>query len=818
MAETVLAGVAVQNLSYSVDKLYTYVVGPQFADTLQVGCRVMVPFGRGNAWRQGIVLSLHRAEQAEDYMKEIAAVLDQAPLLDVKRLSLATYLKERTFCTLFDAVRVMFPPGINLKTRVAYALKQFPDPEAEPKLTADQMQILEYLRHRKGYVKKTAICADLGLDSSSDVLERLYKDNYLLRDYDAIRSVGDAAVRMIRLADEYQTEEGLERYPEKLTAKQKAVVEELLHCGTCSVKELCYFTGVTEAVPKMLIKKGLAVTYDKEVYRRPYEKDVTDTAPICLTEEQQAAFEGLLHKSQQGGGAALLYGVTGSGKTQVYLKLIDALLPTGKGILVMVPEISLTPQTLHLFYSRYGSKVAVFHSALSQGERLDEWKRVNQGQAQIVVGTRSAVFAPFPELGLIIMDEEQEHTYQSEQSPRYHARDVAKFRCAQDKALLVLASATPSFESYTAALSGRYDYYELKNRYGSAKLPEVTIVDLCKERRNGNTSQISKSLYAALAENLKEGRQSILLLNRRGYQTFAECTSCGAVATCPNCSISLTYHRANRRLMCHYCGYSVPFTKHCSSCGQDEVRYTGSGTQKVEEELQELFPTASLLRMDTDTTMQKYAYDEKWAAFQQGQYDIMIGTQMVAKGLDFEKVTLVGVLNADKELYNDDYKSLERTFDLITQVVGRAGRGQYAGKAIIQTLNPENEVIRLAAKQDYKAFYQTEIAIRKAMAYPPFCTLVSVGFQGKQAEAVQRASAFFLQLLKEKTEAFPEVKLIALGPMEERVFKLNGKYRYRLLIKCKNNRMFRNLLSTVLLDFSKTRKSNGVQAIVSVEC
>ncbi len=817
MAETVLAGVAVQNLSYSVDKLYTYVVGPKFADTLQVGCRVMVPFGRGNAWRQGIVLSLHRAEQAEDYMKEIAAVLDQAPLLDVKQLSLAAYLKERTFCTLFDAVRVMFPPGINLKTRVAYALKQFPDPEGKSELTADQMQVLEYLRHRKGYVKKTAICADLGLDSSSDVLERLYKANYLLRDYDAIRSVGDAAVRMIRLAEPYQTEEGLEQYPEKLTAKQKAVAEELQRCGSCSVKELCYFTGVTEAVPKALVKKGLAITYDKEVYRRPYEKNATDTAPVSLTEEQQTAFEGLLQKSQQGGGAALLYGVTGSGKTQVYLKLIDAMLPTGKGILVMVPEISLTPQTLHLFYSRYGSKVAVFHSALSQGERLDEWKRVNQGQAQIVVGTRSAVFAPFRELGLIIMDEEQEHTYQSEQSPRYHARDVAKFRCAQDKALLVLASATPSFESYTAALSGRYDFYELKKRYGTAKLPEVTVVDLCKERRNGNTSQISKVLYTALAENLKEGRQSILLLNRRGYQTFAECTSCGTVATCPNCSISLTYHRANRRLMCHYCGYSIPFTRHCSSCGQEEVRYTGSGTQKVEEELQELFPTASLLRMDTDTTMQKYAYDEKWAAFQQGQYDIMIGTQMVAKGLDFEKVTLVGVLNADKELYNDDYKSLERTFDLITQVVGRAGRGQYAGRAIIQTLNPENEVIRLAARQDYKAFYQTEIAIRKAMAYPPFCTLVSVGFHGKQAETVQCASAFFLQLLKEKTEDFPEVKLIALGPMEERVFKLNGKYRYRLLIKCKNNRMLRNLLSTVLLDFSKSRKSNGVQTIVSVE-
>ncbi|HPZ00723.1 MAG TPA: primosomal protein N', partial [Clostridiales bacterium] len=497
---------------------------------------------------------------------------------------------------------------------------------------------------------------------------------------------------------------------------------------------------------------------------------------------------------------------------------IDALLPTGKGILVMVPEISLTPQTLSLFYSRYGEKVAVFHSALSQGERLDEWKRVHEGKAQIVVGTRSAVFAPFPHLGLIIMDEEQEHTYQSEQSPRYHARDIARFRCAQEKALLVLSSATPSFESFAAAQSGRYAYFELQNRYGKAALPSVSIVDMCQERRSGNLSQISKVLFQSLAENLEQGRQSILLLNRRGYHTFAECMDCGAVVTCPNCSISLTYHKANHRLMCHYCGYSVPFTKTCSVCGQDAVGYSGSGTQKLEEELQSLLPTASILRMDTDTTMQKYAYDENWRAFQEGKYDIMIGTQMVAKGLDFENVTLVGVLNADKELYNDDYKSMERTFDLITQVVGRAGRGKYPGKAFIQTKNAQNEVLRLAARQDYKAFFRTEIAIRKAMAYPPYCTLLSVSFQGKKETQVKRSAASFMDLLKAEAPLhYPDVKLIALGPMEERILKMGGKYRYRLLIKCRNSKRFREMLSALLMQFSAKRENSGVQAIVSVE-
>ncbi len=814
---TVLAGVAVQNASFHFDKLYDYAVNPNFADTLRVGCRVMVPFGRGTSLRQGIVLSMREVEDVESYIKPIAAVLDQAPLLDVKMIQLAEFMKERTFCTMFDAIKTMFPAGINLQTKVAFALKELPSDETLASLKPEERQILAYLSYRKGYIKKAVILSDLGFQPDSEILEHLLKDGYVLRDYDAVRGVGDATVRMVRMAEGYEAEEDLAKAPEKLTPKQKAVAEELIRCGTCSVKELCYFTGVTEAVVNALVKKDLAVLYEKEVFRRPYASAKKDQTPIVLTEEQQAAFDGLLNLRQQGGGTALLYGVTGSGKTQVYLKLIDEVLPSGKGILVMVPEISLTPQTLNLFYTRYGNNVAVFHSGLSQGERLDEWKRVKNGEAQIVVGTRSAVFAPFKELGLIIMDEEQEHTYQSEQSPRYHARDIARYRCGQDKALLLLASATPSFESFTAAKTGKYAFFELKNRYGEANLPTVSVVDMRQERSAGNVGQISRELFSELNRNLEEGRQSILLLNRRGYNTFVACNACGAVATCPNCSISLTYHKANHRLMCHYCGYSIPFTTVCSECGADDVKYSGIGTQRLEDELAEQFPTARILRMDTDSTMQKFSYDEKLASFKNHDYDIMIGTQMVAKGLDFENVTLVGVLNADKELYNDDYKSMERTFDLITQVVGRSGRGTFPGKAVIQTINPENEVIRLAAKQDYKAFYETEIALRKAMIYPPFCTLCSVSFQGAKAENVSAAATRFMALLQQKTADYPDVKLTALGPMAERVFKANGKFRYRVLIKCRNNKQFRQMLSELLIEFHKQKQNAAIQAVVSTE-
>ena len=818
-----IAEVAVQNTAYHFDRLFGYLVPEPFAADLQVGCRVMVPFGRGTVLRQAVVIRLLPAEDAIresglplDRYKSISAVLDKTPLIDRHMIALAEYMRDRTFCTLFDALRTMFPAGVNLTTMASFAVTDLYRNSTE--FEGDVQTIVDYLSHRTGYVRKKIILSDLGLDLDSDILEDLTKQGILQRDYDAVRTVGDATVRMVRLTPLIGSEEDLDTLPEKLTKKQRAVAEELFRIGTCSVKELCYFTGVTEAVLKGLLSKDVIEYYEQEVYRRPYDiRPKGDPKPIVLQDEQQAAFDGLTAQWQNGGGVALLYGVTGSGKTSVYLRLIDEVFAAGKGIIVMVPEISLTPQTLDLFYQRYGDTVAVFHSGLSAGERLDEWKRVRDGLAKIVVGTRSAVFAPVEDLGLIIMDEEQEHTYQSDRSPRYHARDVAKFRCAEQKALLVLASATPSFSTFAAAQSGRYGFYALRTRYGEATLPDVVTVDLCKERSAGNKSSISRYLLAELKKNLDEGRQSILLMNRRGYNTYVACESCGNVVTCPNCSISLTYHNANRRLMCHYCGYSIPFSRVCPECGEEAVRYSGSGTQKVEEELAELLPGARILRMDADTTMQKYAYDRNLSAFRDGEYDIMVGTQMVAKGLDFENVTLVGVLNADKELYNDDFQSMERTFDLITQVVGRAGRGRWSGKAVIQTMNPGNEVIRFAREQDYESFYSYEIGVRKAMVYPPFCTLVSVGFRGAKQDRVEQAAASFLDLLKERLGTSPDIRLIALGPMPERVVRVGGTYRYRVLIKCRFQAPFRTLLSDLLREFGRTSDAYSITTVVDVE-
>ena len=819
-----VAEVAVQNTAYHFDRLFGYLVPEPFAEDLRVGCRVMVPFGKGSQLRQAVVIRLTSAEDAVrengyplDKYKEIAAVLDKAPLIDDSMIRLAEYMRDRTFCTLFDALRTMIPAGANLKTMAAFAVTdeyrdatQFDGAEAE---------IVAYLSRRTGYVKKKILLSDLGLDLDSELPDDMARRGILTRDYDAVRTVGDATVRMVRLTPLIGSVEDFDLLPEKLTKKQRETAEELFRIDTCSVKELCYFTGVTEAVVKALAKKDVVEYYEQEVYRRPYDIPAEGKpTEICLQEEQQAALDGLKEQWQTRGGVALLYGVTGSGKTSVYLRLIDEVRAADRGVIVMVPEISLTPQTLDLFYTRYGDTVAVFHSGLSAGERLDEWKRVRDGLATIVVGTRSAVFAPVKDLGLVIMDEEQEHTYQSDMSPRYHARDIAKYRCAEQNALLVLASATPSLGTYAAAQAGHYGFYALHTRYGNAVLPDVITVDLCRERAAGNRSSISRPLLAELQRTLDAGKQSILLMNRRGYNTYVACEGCGHVVTCPNCSISLTYHNANRRLMCHYCGYSVPFSTVCPECGEDKVRYSGSGTQKVEEELAELLPGARILRMDADTTMQKHAYDRNLSAFREQEYDIMVGTQMVAKGLDFENVTLVGVLNADKELYNDDYQSMERTFDLITQVVGRAGRGQYAGKALIQTMNPGNEVIRFASDQDYESFYSYEIGVRKIMVYPPFCTLVSVGFRGAKAERTEAAADEFLSLLRERFEdGSSDLKLIALGPIPERVVRVGGTYRYRILIKCRFDAAFRSLLADLLKTFGRSRSAGGITTVVEVK-
>lgn len=625
-----------------------------------------------------------------------------------------------------------------------------------------------------------------------------------------IDKIGDASTKTASLLIEKE-----EDLP-KLTPKQKSVVDLLFDLGTASTSEICEFCSVGMTVLKNLEKYGVISVYDKEIYRNPY-KDIKagEQTEINLSDEQQNAFNTFNNLMNNGGGSGLLYGVTGSGKTQVYLKLIDEALKNKKDVIVLVPEISLTPQALSIFHSRYGDKVAVLHSGLSLGERNDEYKRADRGEAKIVIGTRSAVFAPLHNLGLIIMDEEQENTYKSERTPKYNAKDVAAFRCKYNKALFLMISATPSIEVYSNALKGKYVLCELNSRFGGACLPEVITVDMKQEMKNGNKSPISSKLKELICETLDNKKQVILLINRRGYNTFIACNDCGHVITCPNCSISLTYHSTNNRLTCHYCGYTKKLDNVCPECGGDNIRYSGYGTQRIEDELSYLFPDAKILRMDADTTSTKFSHEKLFNAFANHEYDIMIGTQMVAKGLDFDDVTLVGVVNADNSLYDENYNSSERTFDLITQVVGRSGRRDNSGKAVIQTINPYNQTLECAADQDYKTFYNNEIELRKLLIYPPYCDIISASFIGENESKTALCSKKFFEILIEQNDKYKQ-KIIVLGPSASKITKLNNNYRYRLSVKCKNSKSVRILFSETLKKLSKIKEYKDVSVTLDL--
>ena len=804
--------VAVEGIIYHFDAPYSYKIPFELEPMAKPGCRVMVPFGNGNKKRQGLILSVKPLFEAENNvkLKSISSVLDENPLFNEEMLSLVTWLKENTFCTLFEAAKAMLPSGIGLNYVVSYIAKDV-DSSVLEKLNADEKQVFEYLKNKGQYIKKEKILTDLGFGSDSDILTILEKKGFILTNIDAKRKTGDLTVKNVRLA---MSEEDVAELSKKLTAKQKSVANLLLDIGGASVKEVCYFSGVTPAVVSALEKKGIVELFDSEIYRKPrYEVKKTKAESPVLTKVQQKAYEELLSKYKEDKPAAyLLYGVTGSGKTQVFLKLIEDVINDNKGVIVMVPEIALTPQTLNIFYSHFGDKVAVFHSALSAGERIDEWKRVKNGDAKIAIGTRSAVFAPFDNLGLIVMDEEQEHTYKSEMSPRYHARDVAKFRCAQNNALLVLASATPSVETYTNALNGRYGFVKLHERYGSAVLPQVKTIDISDTK-----GPISNELYSAIEECLSNKQQAILLMNRRGFNTFAVCGACKSVISCPNCSISLTYHNANNRLMCHYCGHSQPYTDTCPQCNEKAVSYAGYGTQRIEDELENIFPNARVLRMDADTTMARYSYQDKLTAFANGEYDILLGTQMVAKGLDFPNVTLVGIISIDHQLYNDDFRSSEKAFDLLTQVIGRSGRGNYKGTAYIQTIVPDNDIIELSAAQDYESFYNIESIIRKSMVYPPFCDICSLCFSSEQYNKSYKSAVNFFEMLKNAvSDEYNDVKINVLGPIQPRVSKISNKYRNIITIKCKNNKRFRQMMSELIKEYMKNVQLNGANITVDI--
>lgn len=805
-----MAKIAVDCAVFHIDKPYTYLIPEYLNNKAKIGCRVTVPFGSGNKKKQGIILGYEKDNNIPQRIKSIFNIIDEEPIFNSKMLEMVLWIKDHTFCTVYDVVKAVLPPGINYKFVSTYSINKNVSSEKIEALKGTEKEIALMLYNNKITLSKEKIFSALKLDNNNSVLETLVKKQILSVTQNEVRNVGDASVKMIKIVESFEG---------NLTAKQKSAYELLKQFEACSVKELCYFSGCSMAVVNGLVKRNAAELFEQEYYRRAYDfNKKTALESIVLTNTQQEVFKNLLKLSkEEKPNVALLYGVTGSGKTQVFLKLCDEVIKSGKSVIVMVPEIALTPQTLNIFHLRYGEKVAVFHSAMSQGKRLDEWKRAKSGEAQIVVGTRTAIFAPLENLGLIIMDEEHEHTYKSDKSPRYHARDVAKFRATQNNCLLLLSSATPSLESYSAAISGRYTLCKLTERYGNATLPEVITVDMRSEIASGNTGAISRLLYEETENALQNGNQVILLLNRRGFNTYVSCPSCGYVMTCENCSISMTYHSANNRLMCHYCGASTEYTTVCPNCGSNHMRYSGQGTQKIEQELNLLFPNAKVLRLDADSTMTRQAFDNGLKMFANGEYNILLGTQMVAKGLDFPNVTLVGVLGADQSMYSDDYRSFERTFSLLTQVVGRAGRGNKKGKAIVQTLNPENKIIALSEKQDYEAFYNDEILTRKVMIYPPYCDIVSVCVASGIKNIAFEAANQILQIIKQKVNLkYKEIKLIALGPTVPPVPKVNNKYRFRLFIKTKNTSAFRKMLTESLSEYMKDSPKKDLSVYVDV--
>lgn len=810
------AKVAVEHTAYDFDALFDYAVPIEYSELAVPGCRVLVPFGRANRKRQGVIFEV---SDHTDYpkTKPFSVLLDESPVLSPEMLMMAGWFRDNYYCTYYEAAKVMLPTGINVRMVTSYKAseqlsREFLDGRSD--ITPQQRRILEMFLANKGLVlEKKHITEVMNLPVNSTIPDKLVEKGCLVRLDDAVRKIKDANIKMVTLSADSDALDSM-----KLTPKQKEIVTLLRDVQTASVKEICYFTGISQAVVDILAKKGVVSYYEEEVYRNPYAgAAVSSSGRVVLSPQQQTAFQNLYALYQQNQfHVSLLFGVTGSGKTSVFLRLIDEVLGDGKGIIVMVPEIALTSQTLETFHARYGSKVAVFHSGLSLAQRMDEWKRVRDGDAQIAVGTRSAIFAPFERLGLVIIDEEQEYTYKSENSPRFHARDAARFRCGYHKALLVLASATPSIETYYNATEvGRYDYEVLTKRYGDAILPEVEKIDI--SQMDVSEGIISPRLYQALKDNFENGKQSILLNNRRGFNTFVSCRACNEVISCPNCSVSMTYHSDNRRLMCHYCGYSIPVPHACPSCGEPYLRFAGHGTQKAEEELAKLFPEARILRMDADAMTRRSSYDKKLGDFAAGQYDMMIGTQMVAKGLNFERVTLVGVLMADQTLYSDDFRSYERAFSLLTQVVGRSGRGDSKGRAIIQTMTPENPVIDLASRQDYKKFYESEIILRKAMLYPPFADICMVGFVGTNDDTTAQAAQGFMELLKFHTQReFTDVPIRALGPSPASVKKVSGKYRYKLILKCRNNARFRELMHLLLCEFGREAANKEITAYANM--
>ena len=809
-----IAKIAVSAVNFAIDKPYSYFVPPKMQ--LQPGMRVSVPFGRGNRLAEGVVLTVEPGEA--DGLKSVQQQLDDVPVLTSTMLRLAAFLQRRYFCTFYDAIRTMLPAGLWFQTKEQYALTENRSWREKTVRQPEAVILLQRLLQSGGQSEKSVLQQDLEEDAFQKAIAYLLRKNWITANRQMQSRTREKTEDIATLA--VPSEEALEyaAHRPKSAAMQRSVLELMCAVGSAAVKEICYFTGAKPGTVRRLAELGFLELSARPVLRCREIQPAQVENPLVLNREQQAAFAGLCAQMQDGApGTALLFGVTGSGKTAVYIKLIQECLAQGRQAMLLVPEIALTPQLLGVLAAYFGSRVAVMHSSLPAGERFDQWKRIQKQEATVVVGTRSAVFAPCSNLGLLILDEEQEHSYKSENAPRYAAKEVALWRGMKEKALVVLGSATPSIETMYYAKTGIYRLYTLKERYNQKPLPQVEIVDMREEVKLGNDLSLSFPLQEAIRQTAMAGKQTILFLNRRGNSRALVCVDCGEAPQCPRCSAKLTYHSANQRLMCHYCGHSQRVPVRCPECG-GPFKQVGVGTQKVQQELAEVFGDMRVDRMDTDTVNATNSHEKILEHFKNEKIPVLLGTQMVAKGLNLPDVTLVGVLDGDLSLYNDSYRAAEATFNMLTQVVGRAGRGDAVGRAIIQTMVPEHKVITLAAQQDYDGFYQMEIELRRVQSCPPFGDLAVVTISGQEESHVLRGAIKLRDSLTAclQTPEFAQEVCNVLGPAPCPVAKINYNYRYRLTLRCRMTKALRQLLGHLLRQFSLDKENRGVSAFIDI--
>ena len=803
-----IAQVIVNSSSRQTDKRFDYLIPEDSEYNISIGTRVLVPFGRGDKQLEGYVVGLSKNTSAKNLKPIFSA--EEIPVFGEKTLSLIEWMREKYLCTYIDIIKTIVPAGTTVKNEEWAVLGN-----TEAELTPKEKKIVEAVKNNKGACEINSLMQYFDDENIRPSVKKLYDKGALIKEYRDVRNVSDKTVRIVKpLIQPEEIPQCIEELTKKRAFAQAKVMEVLSRVDIISASDLEMVSQCGYNTILALKKRGL-VEFENVVVARSHRKagEIKRTTPPILTMEQENACKKIRTSLCEGAfDEILLHGVTGSGKTEVFMNAISAVVDAGKQAVMLVPEIALTPQMMERFIARFGERVAVYHSGLSMGERYDEWKKMRDGTADIVIGARSAVFAPFDNIGIIIIDEEHEASYKSETSPRYDTKEVASYRAAQNNCPIVYASATPDIRTYYKAKNRQINLLELKARVNKNPIPEVSIVDMRQELAGGNKSIFSKRLTEELSKNLENKEQSILFLNRRGFSTFVSCRSCGFVASCPNCNISLTYHKFNDTLKCHYCGYTIRNYTQCPKCSSKYIRYFGGGTQKVEEEIKSIFPNATTIRMDVDTTSKQNSHEKLLAEFAEKKIDILIGTQMVAKGLDFPNVTLVGVVSADTMLNIDDFRSAERSFDLLEQVAGRAGRADKIGRAIIQTYSPEHNAVVFAKEHNYAKFYENEIAMRRVMWYPPFCEMISVLFSGTaEALVAQCARSFARSVLPIKNS---RQRIQLLGPVPAAITKIKNKYRWRLIIKCENSDWLTRTLSLAVEECEKNKNFDKITIVI----